>query len=73
MKIFYVIFILYTASIVWGTIKLEHLRYRLLFGYIASLVLGAMSLLFATFDIAIIISIFAGFISSARMMWSPNR
>ncbi len=73
MKIFYMIFILYTASIVWGTIKLEHLRYRLLFGYIAGIVLGAMSLLFANFDIAIIISIFSGVIANARMMCSPNR
>ncbi len=73
MTILYVIFILYTVAIIWGTIKLEHLRYRLLFGYIAGLALGAMSLSFATFDIAIIISLFAAFIANARMMWTPNQ
>ncbi len=73
MTIFYVIFFLYTVAISWGTIKLEHLRYRLLFGYVAGIAFGTMSLIFATFDIAIIISIFTGVIANARMMCSPNR
>ncbi len=73
MTIFYVIFILYTAAIIWGTIQYDHIRYRLLFGYLLGLFLGAMSLLLTTLDIAIIISVFSGFISNAKMMWSPNR
>ena len=73
MTIFYVIFILYTVATIWGTIKLEHLRYRLLCGYIAGIAFGALSLLYFELDMAIIICILAGFASNARMMMTPNR
>jgi len=72
MRIFYATFILYTLAIIWGTIKFENLRYRLLFGYFSGIALGSISLLVVDLDVAIIIGVLSGLASTAKMI-SPNR
>lgn len=73
MTIFNVILILYTVATILGIIKFEHLRYRLLFGYVAGIALGSISLLIVDFDLAVIIGVFTGLASTVKMMMSPNR
>ena len=66
-------FTLYSAAIIYGTIKYENIRYRLLFGYISGLIFGAGSLLFVSYDTAVLIALFFGLMANARMIMSPNR
>jgi hypothetical protein len=73
MTIFYVMFCLYSFAIIWGTIKYADIRYRLLFGYLLGLLCGAGSLLFVSFNTAIIIGLFSGLVANAKMMIFPNR
>jgi hypothetical protein len=73
MTIFYIIFCLYSVAIIWGIIKYNGIRYRLLLGYLFGILCGVGSLLLANFNIAIIIAILSGLIANAKMMMSPNR
>jgi hypothetical protein len=73
MTIFYVIFCLYSIAIIWGIIKYDGIRYRILFGYMFGLACGAGSLLVANFSTAIIIAVLLGLVANLKMMISPNR
>jgi len=73
VTIFYVMFCLYSVAIIWGIIKYDGIRYRLLFGYLFGLLCGAGSLLLANFNVAIIIAVLSGLVANAKMMISPNR
>jgi len=66
-------FALYSAAIIYGTIKYENIRYRLLLGYIAGLMCGAASLLFVSYETALLITLFSGLLANAKMIMSPNR
>jgi len=71
--IFYIVFCLYSVAIMWGVIKYDRIRYRLLFGYLFGLLCGAGSLLLVNLNTAIIIAVFFGLVANVKMMISSNR
>ena len=72
-NIYFVVFCLYSVAIIWGVIKYDGIRYRLLFGYLFGLLCGAGSLLLANLNTAIIIAVLLGLVANLKMMISPNR
>lgn len=73
MNNYYVFFCLYSVAIMFGIIKYEGIRYRLLFGYLFGLLCGAVSLIIASLNTALIIAAFLGLVANVKMMMSPNR
>ncbi len=73
MSIFYIIFCLYSVTIVWGIIKYDSIRYRLLFGYLFGLLCGVGSLVLTNINIAIMIAILSGLVANVKMTISTNR